>query len=395
MNRMALKISLSLLCLIGMAIPVEVDAQQHARGRKPPANLQALQIRSATMFAEHLKSLPPATEATWDSVALGLVGPIKDQSQCGSCWAFSGVAVVETAIAKSYGGAVPVLSEQYILDCLRTGGCNGDDNTTVLAAAKSTGVPLTLDYGPYTSGSGYTGSCKFKAGTTLYKIADWGFCDSIAGQGVADTQAIKDCIKSYGSVGCAIAADNAFESYQPGTVFRGSGSRSIDHDIELVGWDDSKGAWKLRNSWGTSWGNGGYMWISYGANLVGTEAVFAYVTPAPTPVPPTPPPPVPPAPPVPPVPPVPPTPIATTFSGPLSGHVGGQSLHGTATATVNGDTITLTIKGYAGARQVSGVSTMTAGTSVPVMQPCQAGTAVPQSRREQRRANRVHRRSRT
>jgi hypothetical protein len=68
-------------------------------------------------------------------------------------------------------------------------------------------------------------------------------------------------------------------------VFNGN-SRQINHDVALVGWDDAKGAWLLRNSWG-DWCDGGYCWIAYGANCVGTEPVFATVpSPEPPPAPP-------------------------------------------------------------------------------------------------------------
>jgi C1A family cysteine protease len=111
---------------------------------------------------------------------------------------------------------------------------------------------------------------------TLYKVDDWGFADGNGGNGVAPTTAIKAAIMAYGCVGSAIAADNAFMNVKPGQVFKGN-SRDINHDIILVGWDDAKGAWILRNSWGTGWCDGGYCWIAYGANSVGTEAVWCVV----------------------------------------------------------------------------------------------------------------------
>lgn len=222
-----------------------------------------------------LLEIPPPP--VWDSVAKGWVGPPKDQSQCGSCWDFSGTGVVEVAynIAGMGGGADKfVLSEQYTLSCQRNGGCNGDDNVTVLQIAKSTGLPLTSAYGPY---QGSASHCKFTQGMQLFKIDDWGFADGGQGQGVTPIAAIKAHIMAHGCVGCAIAADNAFSNISGSQVFNGSGSTSIDHDVMLVGWDDSKGAWRLRNSWGTQWADGGYCWIKYGANLVGTEAVWAVV----------------------------------------------------------------------------------------------------------------------
>jgi len=392
-----LKIPVILLLLCGVSF-----GQAHPRGRVAPKNLQALKNVSHKKFAAHLKSLPIANEPTWDSVALGLVGPIKDQSQCGSCWNFSGVCVVETAQAVGNPGTSPPdLAEEYVMQCLQNGGCNGDDNTSVLAAAKSGGLPLTSAYGPYTSGNGSVGQCKYNSSMKMFTVQDWGFSNS-TGQGVASTQDIKNCIKSYGVVGSGVDA-SAFDNYQPGTILSGVG-HSIDHDIALVGWDDSKGAWKLRNSWGTDWGNAGYMWIKYGAYDVGTEAVFAYVTPAPTPVPPSPTPPTPPGPtPVPPIPPVPPTPpVYTTYSGPLSGSVGRQQLGGTVTATVNGSSIQVSISGYAGNKGVSGSSVLTAGSSsacaVPSASSCSTMRTVihttPINRRAMRQRQRVSIRTR-
>lgn len=197
-----------------------------------------------------------------------------------SCWDYSGTGTVEIAYNVAGVGGGPdklILSEQYTLDCGRNGGCGGDDNVTVLEWAKKTGLPLSADYGPYHASAG---RCQFKQQQTLYKIDDWGFADSSQGQGVTPAELIKAAIMKYGCVGAAIAADGAFSNYQAGQVFDHTTSQSIDHDIILVGWDDSKGskgAWKLRNSWGTSWGDGGYCYIGYGVNLVGTEAVWAYV----------------------------------------------------------------------------------------------------------------------
>ncbi|MGO9920765.1 MAG: C1 family peptidase [Isosphaeraceae bacterium] len=264
----------------------------YARGRVEPTNLDHLRRLSHARHARRLLALqalplPPA----WDSRTMGWVGPVKDQGDCGSCWDFSGTGIVEIAYNQAgVGGGQNtfVLSEEYTLDCGRNGGCGGDDNTTVLDWAKTTGLPLTSDYGPYDGGSGLFGKCLYKS-SALYKIQDWGFADSSGGEGVTPIADIKAAIVAYGSVGCAIAADNAFANNAPGKVFLGSDSRNLDHDVILVGWDDSKGpagVWILRNSWG-SWCDAGYCWISYGANLVGTESVFAVVSPpAPPPVPP-------------------------------------------------------------------------------------------------------------
>lgn len=247
----------------------------------------------AVKFALHgfrlraLLATPPP--ASWDSRTLNIIGPIKNQEQCGSCWNFSGTFVVETAL--KLAGILTVnqaLSEQYNLDCGKNGGCNGDDNTTILAEAKATGIPLTSDYGPYAASSG---TCKWKQGMQLYKIPDWLFCDSNGGNGVTPTQDIKSSIMMYGAVGCAV--DASFQD--PGTgIITGTG-HNIDHDVALVGWNDtaakttatvgskgnalppsviaSAGYFIMRNSWDVDWGDKGYAKIAYGAYDIGTEAV--------------------------------------------------------------------------------------------------------------------------
>lgn len=291
------------------------------KGRREPSNLAHLRALSFHRHQYRLQALDrDALPPTWDSREKGWVGPIKDQAQCGSCWDFSGVGTCEIAYAKAGivgpGGSMVVFSEEYVLSCEQNGGCNGDDNTTVLAGAKTTGLPLSSAYGPYTAGGGSPSRCTWTSAETLYKINDWGFADSNGGQGITPVADIKAAIMAYGCVGCAIAADDAFMNNPPGTVFLGSGSTSIDHDIILVGWDDTKGpsgAWILRNSWGSSWCDLGYCWIAYQANQVGTEAVFALVN---TPVPPAPTPtPTPPPGPTPtPTPPPGPTPVPTVFN---------------------------------------------------------------------------------
>ena len=192
--------------------------------------------------------------------------------------------------------------------------CNGDDNTTVLKWAKSNGLPLTSAYGPYTMG----GKCVHTIPPMkLFKIDDWGFLADQNGRPGASRPLPTSRRLSQPTVPPAppsrrtthSAAEQWGDSNPVLTKpFAGSGSKDIDHDIILVGWQDDAsnpagGYWKLRNSWGASWGVGGYMTINYGANQVGTEAVFAVVNPvvppAPGPAPtpgPTPPAPVPPAP---------------------------------------------------------------------------------------------------
>jgi cathepsin L len=255
------------------------------RGRVAPKDLAALRKASVHRYGAVLKKLPKITAPSFDCRTLGLVPPIVNQGQCGSCWDFSGTGMCTSALIKAgYGKADGsfMLSEQYTLDCGKNGGCDGDDNTTVMAWAQATGIPTTADYGPYTASPG---PCRFTAAMKLYKIADWGFCTTSDTQGVATTQDIKNAMVAYGPIGAAVAAGPDWDAATATTTLTGN-STDINHDIILVGWDDdhvngegTKGAWIVRNSWGTEWANNGYCFVKYGADSIGTEAIWCTATP--------------------------------------------------------------------------------------------------------------------
>ncbi len=262
----------------------------YPRGRKAPTPML-----QATMLANHPEQdFPKITLPAYDSRADGkLTPPFRNQANCGSCWDFSGIRTI--AYARMKAGLNPFqLSEQYVLDCVQSGGCNGDDNTTVLKAAKQKGIPADSDYTPYHASEGRCSS----DGKQLHTIDDWVFVDGDAGYDrVGNTQKIKNAIYATGAVGCAVAATSTWDGYSGG-VHRGH-SRQIDHDVVLTGWVDDAtlsegGYWLMDNSWSEKWGIGGRMKIAYGADSIGTEPVAVVLAQ--------------PAPPPPPTPPVPPTP---------------------------------------------------------------------------------------
>ncbi len=252
----------------------------HVR-RPDKDHLIQVSTRAHQSHLRQLKAVPPPP--SWDSRAHGWVGAIKDQGNCGSCWDFSGTGVVEIAYNKAGiggGAGTFILSEEYTLSCYKNGGCQGDDNTTVLDWAKAHGLPLAAVYGPYIQKAA---ACAYKPSMPLYPVDDWGFSASEGGSGVTPTPDIKASIMAYGAVGCAVAADDTFMNHPGGSVFTGSGSKSVDHDVILVGWNDATGSWILRNSWGVAWCEDGYMRIAYGANLIGTESVWTVKNPGTTP----------------------------------------------------------------------------------------------------------------
>jgi C1A family cysteine protease len=194
------------------------------------------------------------------------VTPVKNQLNCGSCWAFGSIAAFETAIHRAGGGVVD-LSEQYIVSCNDDGwGCSGgwwpydmfvnpgvEMESCFPYVAKDVACRLDCPM-PYRA----MGSV-FLAGTNK----------------VASVDAIKNAIYDFGGVCVGVYVDRWFQAYTGGVLNKcAKNARSVNHMVELVGWDDAKGAWKLKNSWGTGWGEVGYMWIKYGCNLVGYGASY-------------------------------------------------------------------------------------------------------------------------
>lgn len=306
-------------------------AKKFPRGHKH-ASPEVLEKRHRDAFLRHghrNRALPQANPAQFDIRALSWTGPIQDQGQCGSCWDVSACGVCTDAFIKagifSPTDASKTLSPQFILDqCkgINNGGCDGDDAPTVLDACKSIGIPTTADYGPYQAGPG---RCRY-TNQKLWQVQDWAFCTPAQEQGVASVQDIKNALVAHGTVSTAVAADSSWDSVGTDGVIPYENSNNIDHDVAIVGWDDTRqiprtkspGAWIVKNQWGVSWGNNGYAWMAYGSHSIGTEAAYVILTAPTPPAPPVPPtPPTPPVPPMPPVPPVPPAPTGTTIT--LSG----------------------------------------------------------------------------
>lgn len=198
--------------------------------------------------------------------------PIKDQGNCGSCWAFSTVGVLESAI-KIATGNIKDLSEQYLVSCNSDGwSCNGGWYAHNYHQWKY----ITGEPGP---GAVYESDFRYQAAnvpcnpphTHYEKISSWAYVGNSSS--VPSVNAIKQAIYTYGPVSAAVYVGSDFQRYTGG-VFTSRQKGTVNHAIVLVGWDDSQGYWILRNSWGTSWGESGYMRIAYGTSNVGYAASY-------------------------------------------------------------------------------------------------------------------------
>jgi len=231
------------------------------------------------------------------------IGPIRDQGSCGSCYAFAACAAAEGVYNFAFGlfdyNCVD-LSESFIIWCLASlpeynghfYGCYGADYDYMELQALTTQGLCAESSFPYTITD--PGSCTHwdaprASFSSWYRVP------------CGDTDAIKTAIMTYGVVDAAVYADSAFQGYSGGIFSNSSTSCSAstcyytttNHAISLVGWNDAEGGyWILRNSWGTDWGESGYMRIRYTAARVACEVAYlagaqpmATPTPLPTPLP--------------------------------------------------------------------------------------------------------------
>jgi cathepsin L len=211
-----------------------------------------------------LTDLPQAyPDGSLDWSAKGVVTPVKDQGQCGSCWAFSTTGSVESVIAIDHGVLIS-LSEQELVDCAgKYGnyGCNGGLMDNAFKYVMANGL-LTEQQYPYTAKNGICqrGS---QAASQYSKIS--GYKD------VTHTESALGTADDTEPISIAIEADQAaFQLYSGGIIKAGCG-QNLDHGVLLVGYgtDTNIPYWKVKNSWGTSWGEAGYVRIERGEDLCG------------------------------------------------------------------------------------------------------------------------------
>jgi hypothetical protein len=239
-----------------------------------PKNWRQTAVFEDDVFGKRVLATPPDT---YDWRDYGKVTPVRNQASCGSCWAFGMIGSYEAILAINNQG-LNDLSEQFLVRCNSYGyGCDGgwwcyDDLYN--------GIPLESCY-PYT---GTDGSCS-QSCTKYYPVDASYFVGSSSG--VPSTSAIKQAIYDHGPVAAAVYVNSAFQNYSSG-IFNSCTSSSPNHAIVLVGWGSTY--WILRNSWGSGWGESGYMRITFGCSNVGYAATYA-VPEGGTPPPPPPPPP--------------------------------------------------------------------------------------------------------
>jgi len=203
-----------------------------------------------------------------DWVDDGAVTGVKDQGSCGSCWSFSATGSLEGSYYLKYGSLVSY-SEQMLVACDTTdAGCNGGWMDDAFQWISDNGGLCSEDDYPYTSGSGVAGTCQSSSCSVVSGSQVSGYTD-VTENSEADLQ---DAV--YGTpVSVAIQANQlGFSLYSSG-VYTGRCGTNLDHGVLAVGYGTDSGTdyWKVKNSWGTSWGEEGYIRMEKGKDQYGGQ----------------------------------------------------------------------------------------------------------------------------
>lgn len=229
---------------------------EHARGFVKDWPENGLVKGADYLLADRVSQLP--IHFSWPVAGFDI--PVYEQGHCGSCWAFSSVENLEWS-ALIFLGKSLVLSKQELVGKL-FGGCGG--GYFAGSYEVKNGVVLESDC-PYKANNS-----KCKSGLkpavqppTFVNIGD--------GHNEPSLNQLKEAILEYGPLSVDVAAGGDWDGVGANEVISGH-NQGINHMVIIYGWDDAKGVWQMRNSWGKDWGNEGSAMVKYGADRIASDA---------------------------------------------------------------------------------------------------------------------------
>lgn len=219
-----------------------------------PMTLGDIPILESSLLEGSVDLAELATEVDWD------VTPVKNQGDCGSCWAFSAIAAIEHAHKLESGNTVS-LSEQQLVDCDKTsGGCNGGNEYSAITYL--TGKPIyTTEIYAYKARDG---TCETYTDSSGIAITGH--------QALEKTEAalLEGLQKS--SVMVSVAADSSFVDYKAGVLSAGHTDCETNHAVLATGYTSEY--IKIKNSWGTTWGESGYVRVKRSTEGCGPYGLY-------------------------------------------------------------------------------------------------------------------------
>jgi cathepsin L len=179
-------------------------------------------------------------------------------------------------------GGSPNVSEQHILDCAldfegnEAGSCEGGWYFYVFDWLLQDRV-TSRRVAPYRAIKNVT-SCPYS--NPEYQLVNWDFVDyeHWDENQVPPVASLKQAICEHGALAVAVNATDDWFVYGGGVYnINAPADQPVNHAVTLVGWDDSLGAWLIKNSWSGQWGDGGYMWIKYGTSKIASWPAWTEV----------------------------------------------------------------------------------------------------------------------
>ncbi|MCO5233414.1 MAG: C1 family peptidase [Chitinophagales bacterium] len=220
-----------------------------------------------SLLKSTLKSHADITASKFDLRTIEGLTPVKDQGKCGSCWAFSSLATIESNYALVNSKLLD-LSEQSLVHCVQPalGDCKNGGHPYIVYSWLLTNKDAFLENETENPYADLSTSCNFPIVKTDIKLTDaYYFKKEQAKSRDEYINTVKSFIAEFGAISAAVCSNvPSFMNYKAGEVLRDTTSR-LDHAINVVGWDDDKQAWLIRNSWGPYWGENGYAWVGYDA----------------------------------------------------------------------------------------------------------------------------------
>jgi cathepsin L len=207
---------------------------------------------------------PSSNSFSW--LSAGKVTPIRQQG-CGDCWAFAAMGAFESNYLIENNSTADG-AEQELLDC-SNGTCNGGHIEDAFDHMESDGT-TTEGIRRY---KGRKGQCPQNI-SRPYQLVTWIPLDP-DWKRVLSPSEIKKALCEFGPVTASIVPTPTFQAYTGGVYSQVETAdiHSKRHYVVITGWNESKRAWEVKNSWGTGWGIRGYAWVKYGANMIGHNVI--------------------------------------------------------------------------------------------------------------------------
>jgi cathepsin L len=219
------------------------------------------------VLPESTRKLPKATAKSFDWSKFGVTGPIYTQGRTPYCWAFASIEALECSW-RIRNKQNTVLAVQPIIDHSRAPG--GAVSLLGFRSLLQSGTAPLARY-PYAGRPGV-----MRKVPRAYRAVAYGLVAT--SPGVPSTEALKEALLRHGPLVVGVYTSQSFKDYRGGLYASrdrpGPGEQPTNHAVLLIGWNDKLGAWRIKNSWDVRWGSGGYMWIKYGSNNVGSMAMW-------------------------------------------------------------------------------------------------------------------------